>query len=318
MSKEGALQMLTGETPTQVNPSLITPDMPKQEPTPTAVEAPRAEPANLESDRFARLSQREARLQQEREQLKAEKEKLRSVNEQVQRFQELKTKDPIAAFKELGFTETDFVNWAAEQNKELTPEEKMAQVAEKTANEKLEAYKKEQQSAQLKMQQERDNVAVTGYKQNLAKMIAENAEKYPGLAFQGDAGAALVYEGVLESIRNNPNEKDDPVTIAREIAEIYEDYQAEEFLEMAKLPKYQDKLKAMLSPEPLKPQTTAKPTRTRTLDERMSPATQNRKIPSPSNKDTATVAGATSPARRESPSEKRTRLENWLRNGKPS
>lgn len=336
MSKAGALEMLTGTAPTIVNPSLITPDMPKSQIA--AVEQPKElyqggqdpalnqsqqpEPTTLESDRFARLSQREAKLQQEREQIKREREEARqdreralAVKQQYDKFQELKKIDPIAAFKELGFTETDFVNWAAEQNKEVTPEEKMAQVAQKTAAEQLEAYKKEQAEAQAKLQYEKDMSAVNGYKQSLAKMIQDNAEKYPGTHFQGEAGAAMVYDSVLQYIKENPNDNDDPVTIAKDMLELYENYQTEEFLEMAKLPKYRDKLKAFMTPQepPLKPEVSPRPTRTRTLD---NAALVQKRIPSPSNKDTATVASTAS--KRESPSEKRARLENWLRNGKPA
>lgn len=320
MSKASALEMATGIAPTQVNPSLhtgeattgLSPGLSEAPPIATEAKAP----TETEEQRFERFAQRETKLQQERElakkelaEARAEKEKVRHINEQVQRFTELKAKDPIAAFKELGFTETDFVNWAAEQNKELTPEEKMAKVAEQTASEKLEAYKKEQAEKEAKVEQERDQRVVSGFKQNIGKFILENSEKYEAITYQGEPAQEIIYQAVLDEIKKNPNGEKDPYTIAKEVTEIYEEYLSEDFLEMAKLKKHQDKIKALVTPAEPPKEVKAKHERVRTLDQ-----PPQKKIPSLSNATTATVASVAT-QKKETPSEKRERLINALRNG---
>lgn len=330
MSKAAALEMLTGTTPAQVNASLITPDIKNENKSPglaPKTETPSSEViveetkqgAPLESDRFARIAQRETKLQEERalakkeiEEARAEREKLRPVWNEYQKFQELRKTDPMAAFKFAGGTETDFINWAAEQNKELTPEEKAIKAAQETTTQQIDAFKKEQADKELKVQQEKDNRAVTGFKQNLGKFITENNEKFEALAYQGEAGQEMVYDAVLKHIKDHPSSDEDPYTIAKEIAEIYEEYLGEEFLEMSKLKKYQEKLKGIVTPEAPKSTIESKPMRTRTLSDQKS---VQKKIPSPSNSDTATVASMANTTKKESPSEKRERLIQKLANG---
>ena len=114
MSKEAAMASLTG---TPAPAAAVTPA--------TETSAAAAKP---ESDRFAHLAKREAHLVNRDKDLKERELKAKALLDKGELFEATRKKNPVEALKLIGFTETDILNYLAEQDSvpDPTPEEKAA------------------------------------------------------------------------------------------------------------------------------------------------------------------------------------------------
>lgn len=313
MSREAAMSMLTGQAPsvaqtsTEGQVATVGPEVPK---------AP--DQGQLDSSRFAQLAKKEAQLVKEREETKrdreaiaAEKAKLKAIQEKFARFEEKRKTDGIAALKELDYTEADFFNWAAAQEKpEPTPEEKIAQAAEAAAEARIKKFEEEQQAKLAKEQAERDQSLITSFKSDISSALEASKEKLEYCAYYGPLAEELAYEFVVEAVRQSQG-KDCPT--AQEALEAVEAYYEEQDKAMSSI----KKRSPQQQPTP-EPEATGKaPERSRTV----TPGYPKEEQPKPtinksrtlSNAATATVA-STRP-RVETREQKRERLMEYLRNG---
>ncbi len=308
MSKETAMSMMTGETSPQVNPSLITGAIPTTEGE--IVEPPPVD-TGIDSDRFARIAAREEKFKKEREEFKLEqqriyeeKEKLKSVQQKITEYEELKKTDPIAALKYLGYSEADLFNYMAGKE-EPTPEQKYADAAAKAADEKIKTWEQQQADKAAKELAERDDQAIKGYKASIGGTIQKETEKYEYCAHYGPIAEELVYDTVLKIIKEDPELA--PHQAMVEALELVENFYEQEDKAMSSLKKRQPKVEA--PKEEVKP---AQPARSRTVQTpvpvKSAPPLTNRAAPTAASIKTG----------KETPSQKRERLENWLRTGSKS
>lgn len=310
MSKEAAMEMMTGVPATTTNPSLITGSMATETPPSTV-----STPATLDSDRFAKLAAREARLVKERETFKSEaqkvqedKAKIEEVRRQVETFEHLKKTDPIKAFESLGFTQSDFVNWVADKNTEPTP----AQLAQNAAQEEIKKYQQEVSKREEETKAKKDAENIASYSKALGEKVKTESDKYKFISYYEEAGVDQLIENIGVYIKDNPELS--LVEIEKMAKDDLEEFYKDRYEDMGK--KIAPKVEAAAVPakdEPLKPQVSPRSTqRTRTLSDKTVLPAQKR-IPSLPSQATATASSVST--KRETPSEKRARLENWLRTG---
>lgn len=301
MSKEGALKALTGIAGSGAVPngSLVTGEIPKTPGLAVATEVKPEEPAALDSDRFAVLAKKEAKVQREREALAKEKQeidelkaKLKDPYDKIQAFEALKAKDPIAALKEIGFTETDIFNFMAGAEKK---EPTTAELAAAAAKEEINRFKEEQTSAAKELQRTRDEKIVKDHKANVAKTIEDNKETYEYVAFHGPVAQELVENVILEVL-----EKEGKLIPTKEALELVEGWYEENDKAMSSLKKRQPKVEEV----PVK----VEPARTRTVE---APKSQPQKTLT--NRVSATAASSI--PRSESREQKKQRLMDALRSG---
>lgn len=295
MSKENAMSMLTGEPVSQVNPSVVVGELPPQE----NGELPPSENTKLESDRFAKLAAREARLQKEREMFKSEqqkvydeKKKLEDVHKKLSEFNELKAKDPVAALKNLGFSEEDIFNFLAQkETKEPTAQELAAQAA----MDEVQKFKNELAEKEKAAATERDAKNIQAFKDQIGETISKEAEKFEYCNYYGPVAQEIVFETVLEIIKEEPEIP--PHQAMKEAIEAVEKF-------------YEEEDKAMSALKKRKPPVVETPQ----VEEKKPLQKQTRPVaPTLNNKATATVAS--SAPKKETPQQKRERLELWLKTG---
>lgn len=320
MSKEAALSMMTGQPVTQVNPSLVIGEIPPI----SAEEIALPPPAGLDSDRFARLAAREAKLVKEREALKLEQQSFKTEQQKTyeartkydeiigkaNKFEELKEKDVVEALKHIGLSDTQIFNLMAnrEEPKPPTPEELSAQAA-LAAQTEIKKFQDEQALKADKEAKERDERAINGFRKAIGESITKEAEKYEYCAHYGQIAEDLVYETILNIMSDDQKEgvTTAPHDAMKEAIELVENFYENEDKAMSKIKKRQPKETA--APEP---ETKTQPTRTRTVEAKA----PTKPIPTLTNKATATVASTVTG--KETPAQKRERLENWLRTGSKS
>ena len=212
----------------------VTPSIPATSQTPTneAGAAPIA-PASLQSTPFTHLAKKEAEIVRQRHELKklqdenrAEKESLSSVKKQFDEYQATKAKDPIAALKTLGFSETDIFNYmSANQPEELSIDQKAAKAAEAAADAKIAAFEAGQLAKQQEEQQRIDQGLIKDYRAEVSKVIVNNPEKFEYCAYHGSAAEQLIYETVLEIVKES---KGADVITPDEAAQLVESYYEEQ------------------------------------------------------------------------------------------
>ena len=187
----------------------------------------KAENSQLESTRFAHLAKKESELVKRQEEIKRQREEFLKDKEQVDliktkatEFESLKEKDPIAALKMLGFTETQLFNYLSEQN--LSPEQK----AEKAAMSKIQEFEDRQKKAQeeqVRLQAEaeakRDQEAISSFKQTINQQIQKEKDKYEYVAFHGPVAEELVFNTIEEIFT-----KENKVVPLHEALQLVEDY----------------------------------------------------------------------------------------------
>lgn len=290
MSKESALASM-------ISTPEVTPAAPE---TPTPVAAPVVE--NPNSKAFSHLARKEAELQRERVTFNAEKTKLEEANKQYQEYLATKAKDPIAALKLLGFSETDVFNYmAAQQPVEKTPEEKAIEAATSAADARIKSFEDAQAKRESDQKKEADDQLINSYKSSVAQVVEQDKDKYEYCAYYGDAAQELIYETVLAVVKNS-NGADVPTPA--EAAQMVEEYYEEKDKSMMTLKKRQPK-----APEAEAPK--ADPARSRTVVEK--PKDETAPKPSRTITRNATVTAASARSFNETKDQKRERLISKLR-----
>lgn len=309
MSKEAAMALATGQPVTSVNPSLITGAMttevnPELKPTETPAQNEAVKDV-LDSDRFAIFAKKEAKLVRDREEFKKEqvavqeeKARLKAFADKVTAFEEKKKIDPVAALKEAGFTETDFFNlMASQEKKEPTTEE----IAEQVADKKLASYKEEQAKIAADAQKDKEQALVTEYSSKISSAIKANPEKYEYANYYGKMAEDLAIEFATQNVKINGE-----LLSPEEIAQDVENYYEEQDKAMSALKKRQPKVETQPADGAKK-----EPVRTRTIAPPIGAPTQQSKTLT--NKATATVASTI--VRKETHEQKKERLISALKAG---
>lgn len=309
MGKEQAMAMISTPTPGPVidgAAGALTASAPVAD-TASEAQAPETPKEGLiDSTRFSHLAKKESELvkqrevfKKEQETLHAEKEKMKEIQAQITEFESTKQKDPVAALKILGFTETDIMNFLAAQEDNSTPEEK----ATKAAQKEIQAFRDEQSKEKQAAQEKQNEVIITNFKKDITKHVQADSEKYEYCAHHGPAADALIYETFNRIIKDTPEitkEEGWYSKLLQETTDIVENYYEEEDKRMSTLKKRQPKIDALLD---------AAPPKEAPLKAELSPRPKTL-----SNQISATVA-STTVKRNETPAEKRARLIETVRNG---
>lgn len=292
MSKESATAMLSAmPAPVAATPEITS--TPGGEPGLQATESQTSKVTELDSTRFAQLAKKESALQKEREQFKLEKEanaqekeKMKQIHKKLQDFEDMKGKDPVAALKLAGFSETDLFNFMAQAEDKSTPEEKAA----KAAQTEIQKFRDEE-SKKVTLEQERRNTeALEQFQRDINTHITSDKDRYEYCNYHGQLAEELIKETVAAVLDESGGK--DLITV-EQAADMVEGYYEEQDKSMSTLKKRQPKvadIPASVKEEPLKAQVSARP------------ASKGL-----SSKATATVSSTTIP-RKESASEKRNRL----------
>lgn len=306
MSKDAALALVTGQNATEGTPGLV-PQPEKEETT----------PPKLDSERFAALAKRETDfvkkqqlLKQEREAFEKERDALKPIAEQYREYQALKGKDPVAALKLMGFSETDIINFlAAEAKEEPSAEERAAQAAAKVTEEKIKEFEAAQAKKEAAAIQERDAKTIQAFRADIAQAIESDKDKYEYCAHYGQAAEELAYAFTCEVVRQS---KGLEVITAQEAIQMVEEYYEEQDQAMNALKKRKPKeAPADAAAEGAQP-----PERTRTVTPG-NPSAQQPKAPlSKVRESNGAVSAASARARMsETREQKRERLKSWLATG---
>lgn len=297
MSKQAAMALATGQPVTEVTPSLITPDLPP--PSDAAPVAPEVK-NGLASDRIALLAKKEAKIvardleiKKREAELKEIEAKYKATIDEVENFKTKRKSNPIEALKEIGFTETEIVNYiAAQENKEPTTEE----IAKKIAAEELDNYKKEQAEIAAKAEKAKNEATIKEYRADIVAAIKSDPEKYEFSNFYAAESEDLGYRLALEYARLG-EEPPTPKQIAESVEWYYEQKDKEMTEKIKKRQLVQKTSDLPVKEEPLKPRVNPQPTPSKTL----------------TNKVAATTASTM--VRRETFEQKKQRLIESLKNG---
>jgi hypothetical protein len=317
MSRESALaQVPQADIPPSV-PFTETPNGTKapdnEMETPSTPSTPEPE---LKSTPFSRLAQQEAELvrrkqefARERDQVNSEREKLLQVKKTYDEYLQAKQKDPIQALKMLGFTETDIINYLADQAPvEETPEQKAAKAGEAAAEAKIKAFEETQRKKGLEEQERADRALVDTYMSSVGQTLTANKDKFEYCNYFGDQAKEQIYETVKAVIA-----LEGEAITPMEAAEMVEAYYEETDKEMSTtIKKRQPK-----EPTPA-PETPDVITRTRTV----TPGFPNEPQPNPVIQKSRTLHQAATSTmasarlnRNETKEQKRERLIEALRSG---
>lgn len=285
MSKEAALTMLSGTPAT-------TPGVVATESAPAPVVIP---PKEMESTTFAKYAAKEAALVKEREALKAERAKVDEITGKVRAFEEKRKVDPIAALKDIGFTDTEIFNFYAAQDK---PEPTAEDIARKTTQEELKKYQDQQLTEQQKIQVERDKQVIDGYKKGINVVIQTNKEKFKASNLFGPVAEEMAFMMAEEAVKDG---QDAPSALeAAKIVEEYYKWQYEDLKAIYEPKVVDDKIEPVLNPVKTRtpvPQPQAEAPKQKTITNRIT-----------------TTTASTIP-KQETRAEKRERLMRQLANG---
>lgn len=310
MSKESAMTMITGAT---VAPSVAT--IPPASTVADAPAVPVETPKAPSSSEFAKMAKKEAERVRREQDFKKQQEEFAKEREQVQKikaeydnFQQTKVKDPVAAMKQLGFTETEIFNWLANEAKpEMTAEEKAAKAAADATEAKLKEFQELQTKREQEAQIQKDQKLVQNFRSEIAKTVSANKNEFKLSALNGSVAEELAYETVVETLKASNGED---LLSPKEAMEMVENYYKGV---------YEDMKKALEPAQEASPpvETKKQPERSRTVS---APAGSTPVKPSISHTRTltnqATQTMASSAARRnETASQKRERLIERLRTG---
>lgn len=284
--------MATGSTASVANPSLVagSPPIdatvsPVESTTPQIVEAPRT----LDSDRFAKLARKESQLVKEREEMKREREWINERKQRWDKFEQTKSQDPVEALKMVGFTDTEIFNaLSGSVPKEITPEERAAQIAK----EQIEAYKKEVETQKVTEQQAADKRTLTNFKTRITNTLSKDPDKYEISLYNGKAAEDLIYETMLVDAQNL--KEGEQLMSLEEAAEEVEEY-------------YKSYFEGARSLKKLTPQQVEE------IKEEIKQQAPIQKSKTLTNAAAPTVAATVNTGKRESREEKRERLINQVR-----
>jgi|WetSurMetagenome_2_1015567.scaffolds.fasta_scaffold328232_2 hypothetical protein len=269
---------------------------------PVVTEAPKDE---ISSQKFAIFAKKEAALQKEREQLKQERDQWLKDKEEMERwkktageFDETRKKDPIAALKAIGITETEIVNFLNEQKgQEPTPEEIARKIAKEEATTEAQKIRDELKAQTEAQTKERNDKLITGLKSDISSLIKDNVEKYEYCAFEGPSAERQIYEIIVENLKTN-NE----LLSVEQATQIAEEYYEARDKQMSSLKKRQ--------PVIVEPEKTTDVVR---KEDAGKIPTSNARPKTLTNNVTATTAATAAINRRETPTEKKQRLIASLR-----
>lgn len=236
MSKEAAVAQLSTLVGVS-QPSVALAPAPTN--TPTIAQEPVSIPAPAQTDssssRINQLLKKESELQRQRELTKQERATLASEKAQwsdlqktLSEFKEMKSKDPVAALKLAGFSEADLIAFANSAADNSTPEQKAARAAQA----EIQKFKDEQADTAKKATDTRNGQVLQQFRQDIAKTINTNAEKYEYCNYNGPLAAELIYDTVAAVLADSG----EVISIA-EAADLVETYYEDTDKAMASLKK---------------------------------------------------------------------------------
>jgi hypothetical protein len=285
-----------------------------QAPAPTTPPVTNTEIPQPDAARFAAIARKEAELVKRQQDFKremeahnAEKEKVRTVLTKAQEFEALRAKDPVAALKGLGFSETEIFNFMAAQpeRKDPTPEERAAQIAREEAEKLIKARDEAAAKTAKEAAEARDKALISDLKTETGKYIETNAEALPYCAYFGPIAIEQAYENIKANL--DPKIGDGTLLTVKEALELAEQHYKEQDEDMST---------KVRKPKPTEaaPEQAAGPTRTRTVtqgDPSYKPTetiTRNRTI----SNNTGVTSAASIP-RKETHDQKKARLAEMIR-----
>lgn len=261
----------------------------------------------LVSSRIAQIAKKEARYQTEQEEYKKrlaefqkEREEFTPFYKKYKEFEEMKAKDPVAAIRLMGFSDTDYLNFIAAQEDKSSPEEK----AQKIAQAEIAKFKEEQESLSKAETEKRNAEAISQLQKNIGITIKTDAEKFELCNFYGESAEALIYNTIRdafqEDVKENPDAEPMTTAEAAELVEQYYEEQAQKMVALKKLNKPKDGTQLEVKKEEVASQPQVQPAAPKPATPPVARTLTNRAAP--------TVA-ATVPAKKmESREEKRARL----------
>lgn len=280
MSKEAAMAIATG-TPVIAEAPPITTQ------TPLA-----SEPVSLESTRFAQFAKKEAQLVKEREAMKLERAKYDEVNKKVQAFEDKRKTDPVAALRDVGFSETEIFNFLAAETDAKEKASNPEEIARRVAQEELKKRDDEQSKNAQTAQEKKNAEIIDTYKKSITDVIKNGADKFKANTHFGPVAEEMAFLVAEEAVKAG-----DDAPSAQEAAEIVEEYYKMQYEDLKTLfePKVQAKVEAPVAQD-----------KTKTL----APMLQHNKPKTITNQVVATTASTIQ--KKESRSEKRERLMRQL------
>lgn len=302
MSKESALSMASqNQPPSEVRTNPITGNIPenaKQAANP-AVENAGVVPQPLQSTQLAHLAKKESKLladrqafQKEQEEFKTLKARVQEVYDKAQAFEKTRKEDPIKALREVGFTEKEIVDYLSQEDAPKPSTEEVVQA-------EIKKFKDEEAQKVVEAQKTRDQQLVEQYKSQIPTLLAANPEKFELCHYYGSVAEELIFETAIEWAK--AGKTPDTKAIAEDVEEYYEGL----YREAGKLKKFAPAVVAPIIKTPERSRIVHPPQEV----EKPKPTTlTNRLVPT----GAAVERGA---ARKETPQEKRARLEAMLRAG---
>lgn len=213
---------------------------------------PESAPKELDSSKWAAIAKKEQRLvhdqlalKKKAEEIAAKEKELQSKITPFQEFEALRSKDPVAALRGLGFSETDIFNWLANgEKKELTPEEK----AQAAAQAEIKKFKEEQEAEKTKAQQAQEKAVIDRFKGKIKGFLATNKDKFEACADYGEIAEDAAFR-LVEQIAKDTGE----VVPLSEAFEALEAYYDGEYERMSNYNKFKKKEEPVAVTEEKKP-----------------------------------------------------------------
>ncbi len=310
MSRDSALAVAAPFVPKAVEPSALqatsTPHDGSSQSSSTGGktgESPQSTSDELVSTRIAQIARKEARYREEQEAYKKNKAEFDPFFAKYKEFEAMKAKDPVAAIKMLGFSDTDYVNFIAAQEDKSTPEERAARIADA----KIAEFKAEQAKEKQTEESRRNEESIGQFKKNIGITLKTDADRFEMCNFYGEAAEALIFQTVQEAYQEDlkTNPAAEPMT-AEAAADLVEKYYEEHAESMKKLKKFNKA--AEETPAEVAPVKRPEPVKVEQLRAEVSaqPKTLTNKV--------GATATSTAP-KIESRAEKRERLMRALANG---
>jgi len=222
------------------NPQIQDPPQPKVETTEAGVSTPKTD--ELQSTRLAILAKKESAIQKERESFKKEREdwlkekaEVDGIRKRANDFEETRKKDPIAALKQLGFSDTEIINAINGQEK---AEPNAEEIAKRVAAEETQKIRDEIAKEKQELEKSTNERMIGNLKADISLNIKKQAEKYEFCAFEGKAAEDQAYSFIVQALKADPN---DLISV-------------DEALEMTET-LYEERAKALQKLKKLQPQT---------------------------------------------------------------
>lgn len=241
MSKEAALALATTGTP---SPSATGSMAENKTTTQEQGGESGTQKDELVSSRIAQIARKEAKYREEQESLKREREELHKSKSEFdpfyakyKEFESMRAKDPVAAIKMLGFSDTDYVNFVAAQEDKSTPEERAAKIADA----KIAEFKAEQAKEKQSEEAKRNEESINGFKKNIGITVKTDSDRFEMCNFYGEAAQDLIFQTVQEAyqedLKTNPQAEPMSAEAAADLVEAYYLEHAESLTKLKKMTK---------------------------------------------------------------------------------